>query len=65
MKRALIGIEDWKQARKESELENASIESSKTEKQSEQRLKKARITKGMWDNYRWQHIHNGNTKMRR
>ena len=44
MKKALIGVEDWTQARKESELEKATIESSKTERQSEQRLKKARIT---------------------
>ena len=36
-----------------SKFENISIETSTTEKQKEQRLKK----KGLWDNYRWCNIH--------
>lgn len=40
MKTALTGLlVDWTQPRKESDLEDTSIESSKTEKKNEQRLK--------------------------
>ena len=60
-------ISRLEQLRKESELENISIETSKTEKQREQRLKDKAIKneqniQGLWDNNNVSKSCNGRTR---